>query len=87
MSKVFFMLWSQESQQLNPLKSLKLSRTPNLGEYFVTHASSEKFETFKVIQIYDASEAQQYGDLIVILEQVADHFDLPLIKEVLSNNI
>lgn len=87
MSNVFFMLWSKESQQLNPLKTVRVARIPNIGEHFVTRASTEKHETFKVIQIFDASETKEYGDLIVVVEAVANHFDLPLIKDILSNTV
>ncbi len=87
MSRVFFMQWEKESQELNPLKTLKLDRVPNIGEYFVTKASTEKHETFKVIEIFDASETHQYGDLIVIVEAIANYFDLSLVKEILSNTV
>jgi hypothetical protein len=87
MSRVFFMQWEKESQQLNPLKSMKLDRVPNLGEYFVTKASTETHETFKVLATFDASETHQYGDLIVVVEPIANYFDLSLVKEILSNTV
>jgi hypothetical protein len=84
MSKVFLMLWNRESESLNPFKTLKLAKIPSIGEFFVTRASSENFETFEVLQVYNMIDHPEYGEFVIVLEEADRNFDNSSIKKLLS---